>query len=60
MLVKKLKSYMHAYFFRAIIKLYNIKGNNNLKKLKINFIMIFSLNIHQSLIEVKKITSNKI
>jgi len=51
---------MHIYYIKAILKNYNIKGNNNTKKnqLKINFIIILLLNLHQSLIEGLKITSN--
>jgi len=51
---------MHIYYIKAILKNYNIKGNNNKKKnqLKINFIIILLLNLHQSLIEGLKITSN--
>jgi hypothetical protein len=38
---------MHIYYFKAVIKFYNIKGNNNTNKKsiknqsKINVIMIF-------------------
>ncbi len=38
---------MHVYYLRAIIKYYNIEGNNNTKEkvnqLKINFIMILKI-----------------
>jgi hypothetical protein len=53
---------MHIYYLGAIIIFYYIKGNNNTKKknqLQINFIMIMIINLHQNLIEVFNMTSNR-
>jgi hypothetical protein len=56
-----LKSYLHVYYFRAIINFYNIKNNNNINELinqKPISLLFLLLSLPQSFIKVLKITSN--
>jgi len=53
---------MHIYYLRAIINVYNIKVTTikNKNKRNFNFIIFLLLDLHQSLIEGLKLTSNKL